>query len=117
MFFMDDYSMIDLEHENLLPIRDVPGHIRPRCSGRRVHVSTVYRWTCRGVCGITLESVKIGGSTYTSIEALQRFADALTTDNQRSTAHEHPALARQREIERATRAVGDVISPGQSERQ
>jgi hypothetical protein len=32
----------------------------------------------RGVRGVRLEGVKVGGTTYTSVEALQRFAERLS---------------------------------------
>ena len=98
--------MIDLEHENLIPIRSVPRRIPPRRNGRRVHISAVYRWVSRGVRGVRLEAIKIGGTAYTSLEALQRFGDRLNAD---TGGQAHPDVvtprARQREIERAARAV------------
>lgn len=98
--------MIDLEHENLIPIRDVPRQIPPRRSGRRVHVSAVYRWIGRGLRGAKLEAIKIGGTTYTSLEALQRFGERLGANPvDRPSADVATPRARQREIEQAARAV------------
>lgn len=68
--------MIDLTRETLIPIRAVPDRLPRRPSGKKLHVSAVYRWLQRGVGGVRLESVKIGGTTYTSVEALARFARA-----------------------------------------
>lgn len=65
--------MINISTEHLIPIRDVPRHLPPRPTGRRVHISAVYRWIQRGVHGNRLESIKIGGMVYTSFEALMRF--------------------------------------------
>ena len=70
--------MIDISQETLLPIREVPRHLPPRPNGKRVHISAVYRWTQRGIRGAVLEAIRIGGSTYTSTEALQRFAERLS---------------------------------------
>jgi len=70
--------MISLQSETLIPVSEAPKHLPSRPSGKRVHISAVYRWIVRGVKGVRLESLKIGGGTYTSLEALQRFADALT---------------------------------------
>lgn len=72
--------MIDVTRESLVPVRDVPRCLPPRCKGNRVHISAVYRWMQKGVRGVVLDSCRIGGTTYTSREALQRFADQLTGD-------------------------------------
>ena len=40
--------------------------------------ATGWRWIKRGCRGIKLESCLIGGKRYTSLEALQRFAEATT---------------------------------------
>jgi hypothetical protein len=70
--------MIDIHNENLINLRTA-AKLRP-CGrkGRPTHVSTVHRWIQRGVRGIRLEAVRIGGSLFTSREALQRFAERLT---------------------------------------
>ena len=70
--------MITLHTETLIPLRDAPKHLPPRPNGKRLHISACYRWIKRGVRGVFLESIRIGGTTYTSLEAIQRFADALT---------------------------------------
>ncbi|MFN9969463.1 MAG: DUF1580 domain-containing protein [Phycisphaerae bacterium] len=70
--------MISVSHEDLIPLREAPRHLPGRANGKRLHVSAVYRWVKHGVKGIRLETVSIGGTTYTSAEALQRFADQLT---------------------------------------
>ncbi len=41
------------------------------------HASTRWRWANVGVRGVVLESLNIGGVTYTSVEAWRRFRDAL----------------------------------------
>ena len=46
--------------------------------GRPTNISTLYRWASRGLRGVRLEVVRLGGATYTTVEALQRFADRLT---------------------------------------
>ncbi|WKZ57702.1 MAG: DUF1580 domain-containing protein [Bdellovibrionota bacterium] len=67
--------------ERLVPLRDVPRLLPVRPNGRRTHLSVIYRWTSSGVAGVVLESIRIGGSTYTSVEALQRFAERLSSRN------------------------------------
>jgi Protein of unknown function (DUF1580) len=43
-----------------------------------VHIATFYRHAFKGVNGFKLEIAKIGGRTFTSREAVQRFSDRLT---------------------------------------
>ena len=69
---------IHITNEDVIPLSDVPKELPPLRRGRRVHKSTVYRWTSRGTNGIRLEVAKIGGTLVTSREALQRFVDRLT---------------------------------------
>lgn len=70
--------MIDIHSEQLINLRTA-AKLRP-CgrNGRPTHISTIHRWIQRGVRGVRLEAVRIGGSLFTSREALQRFADRLT---------------------------------------
>ena len=102
--------MIELRSESLIPIREAPRHLPKRPNGKRIHISACYRWISRGVRGVQLDSIKIGGSTYTSMEALQRFGDRLATgrsigpENERATPR-----TRQRQIERATNAVREQL--------
>ena len=71
--------MIDLAKEDLIAFSEVPKCLPRRPNGKTIHISAVYRWAFgKGIRGIVLESVRIGGTTYTSREALQRFADAIT---------------------------------------
>lgn len=103
--------MIDIANENLIPIRDVPRHLPPRSSGRHVHISTVYRWLLRGIRGVCLDAVRIGGTTYTSAEALQRFADRLTEP--RATGPDsaiRTTRTRQRQIQEAARRAAAILS-------
>src|SRR5512140_3760075 len=72
--------MIELATESLIPLRQVPELLPRRPNGKKVHISAVYRWTTHGIRGGVLESIPIGGTTYTSTEALQRFAELLAAN-------------------------------------
>lgn len=102
--------MIDIEHEELIPLRDVPKLLPRRPNGKRLHISAVYRWKERGVNGMKLETVKVGGTTYTSLEALKRFAVQCEMNSHRwlSFAPRTNQL-RERQISRATKAVDDLL--------
>ena len=66
---------IDLSAEKVFPLNEA--RIPSRQPGKKVAYSTLWRWANRGVRGVRLEATPIGGTLYTSAEALQRFADAL----------------------------------------
>lgn len=68
---------IDLRREQGIPIRDVPNWL-PKRDGKKIHLSTVYRWISKGARGRVLESVLVGGVRYTSAEALERFLQMKT---------------------------------------
>ncbi|MEK6236566.1 MAG: DUF1580 domain-containing protein [Planctomycetales bacterium] len=43
-----------------------------------MHPSTIHRWRDPGLRGVRLEAIRIGGAWHTSMEAFQRFCEALT---------------------------------------
>lgn len=69
--------MKTLIDEDLIPLREVP-RLLPLRNGRRVSIDAVYRWARKGLAQGRLESLRIGGETYTSREAIARFATRLT---------------------------------------
>ena len=69
--------MIKFDSEKLISLT-AAARIVPKRRGRATAVSTIYRWANRGIGGRRLETLRIGGATFTSIEALQRFFDKLT---------------------------------------
>jgi len=72
--------MIDLSSENLLSMAEAARLMPRRRRGRPCSIATLYRWSNPpGVKGIVLETADLGGGRITSREALQRFADALTS--------------------------------------
>lgn len=70
--------MIDLTIETILTFAQARSRLPNRRRGKRPDVSTLYRWAKVGLHGVRLETIKIGGQTCTSLEALQRFFDALS---------------------------------------
>lgn len=108
--------MIDLATENLLPLRDVPRVLPPRPNGKRLHISAVYRWTLRGIKGVMLETIRVGGTTYTSREALQRFSERLTGPTAGQIPPANLSRIRQRQIDQASAAVSKALGPDQTPR-
>ncbi|WP_422927034.1 DUF1580 domain-containing protein [Singulisphaera sp. PoT] len=47
-------------------------------------MSTIYRWSTSGCRGVVLETIQIGGSRWSSREALQRFFEELTAARTRA---------------------------------
>ena len=71
---------IDFSVEQVIPLSDAPDHIPRRRRGRKKAVSTVYRWATKGVKGVILETLQVGGTRCTSLGALQRFFNRLSSE-------------------------------------
>ena len=65
-------------NEDLISPKDAAKMLPHTRGGRPVHVATLFRWSNHGLRGRRLETLKIGRSTVTSEQALQRFFDQLT---------------------------------------
>ena len=61
----------DLLDEDIIRLSHVPNELPGE-----ITASTVWRWATRGVGGIRLETVKVGGRKLTSRQAIGRFIDA-----------------------------------------
>ena len=74
-------NLIDIDHEQLISLagasRYVTKRFGDRRGGRPLNVSTIHRWVGRGLKGIHLESIQVGGTRFTSAEALHRFFERL----------------------------------------
>ena len=66
-----------LESEHLIPISDVPDYL-PKRNGKKINLSTVYRWRHAGLRGIRLEWCIHGGIPCSSTEAIARFDRAVS---------------------------------------
>lgn len=69
--------MINLQTETLLTFSQATKYL-PRHGGKKVSPSTVYRWASDGYHGVKLEWLKLPGAKVTTVEAIERFAAALT---------------------------------------
>ncbi len=100
--------MIDLS-ETILSLSDASRRLPARRGGKRPHVSCIYRWTTVGCKGVVLESLPVGGTRCTSVEALERFFKTLA---ERSGPTHAPTVepmrlskARRKQIEQAAREL------------
>lgn len=108
--------MIDLQKEQLIAIREVPRLLPRQANGKRVHLSAVYRWMQRGRRGVRLEYLKIGGRRFTSLEAVQRFAEACTRADQVQSPNQQcttpTSKQRRREADKAAKRVKEILGRG-----
>ena len=98
--------MIDIDTEDLEPLK------KARFPGNP-HYSTRHRWSTRGLRGVVLETVVIGGVRYTSRQARRRFVERLTQVHNSSGAA--PAVPinetlkqRKAEIEAAEKTLAEA---------
>lgn len=72
--------MTDFRNESRISLADLSRQ-------ENVNISTIWRWTLRGVRGVVLESFSVGARRFTTLEAFHRFVE-------RSTAASSSALSR-----------------------
>jgi hypothetical protein len=102
---------IILAEETVYPLTEIPEHL-PRRRGKKVHKSTVFRWR-NGLRGVRLETIRCGGTLCTSLQAVQRFFDALSARDAEADSGGAPPIrtpaARAKALsaaERAAQALG-----------
>ncbi len=83
--------MIDITREQVFSLTEAARLLPRRRRGRKPSPSTLYRWAKYGLRGTRLETIRIGGTRCTSVEALQRFAQALSADEQSGPVPPLPA--------------------------
>jgi hypothetical protein len=59
--------------EQTIPFAEAARRLPRLRAGRPVSPATLWRWASRGLRGVRLETVRVGGTTCTSVEALRRF--------------------------------------------
>jgi len=94
--------MIDPNNEEVLSLSATTKELPARRGGKKPHVSCIYRWTTIGCKGVILESIQIGGTRCTSLEALGRFFEKLTKI---SNPTGHQAVSSERREQRRKRAA------------
>lgn len=97
-------KMIDIHSEK---IRTLPNLAR-RVPPKGVNASTGWRWVTKGVRGVKLEAVLIGGIWHSSDEALQRFIDRVTAAANGETVPARTSAERERAIAAAERELADA---------
>jgi len=101
--------MIDISLEETFSLTEAAKRLPRRRKDKRPNVATLYRWAQTGCRGVRLETICIGATRCTSMEAMQRFFDALTlqADGQPVAAPPRPK-SRKRQIEAAERRLAQA---------
>ena len=102
---------VDLANETIITLAQVGDYLPAFRKQARVSISCALRWVLDGVRlpageAVRLEAVRLGGRWLTSVEALQRFAEAQTPrlDGQAAPAPPTPATR-----ERASRRAAEQL--------
>ena len=85
---------IDISREQIISLVEAAGQYPGR-----PHISTIFRWGDRGVCGVRLETVRCGGRRCTSHEALDRFTQRVTAAADGQSIESRSTTPRQRKAE------------------
>jgi hypothetical protein len=101
---------ISLTEETLLSISQAARRLPPGRRGRPVSFACVLRWILDGIPGpdgqrVRLEAVRLGGRWLTSVEALSRFAAALTPVLREACQAPCSPAARKRGSDRAAKEL------------
>jgi len=95
-------SEIELETQDLLSITQAASRIPGR-----PHVATVHRWVHSGLQGVRLDSWKVGGKRFTSIEAIERFIAATTALSNGDSLQPRTRRVQEQAVSRAERIAQD----------
>lgn len=63
-----------------IPLKDLP-RILPSRDGRRLHKNIGFRWASRGLRGVILRTVRLGGRKVTRLEWVEDFATRLANSH------------------------------------
>ncbi|WP_410001163.1 DUF1580 domain-containing protein [Stieleria sp. JC731] len=74
---------IDVFNEEVVSFAEAAKRLPKIRNGKKLHLSTLFRWAQAGKIAndgmrVRLETIQVGGTRCTSLEALQRFFDRLT---------------------------------------
>lgn len=90
---MSDRPAAISSHESYLTLAEA-SKLLPPIHGRRIHVSTLWRWCHKGRYGITLEYACMGRRMVTTYEAIQRFFIALAKHDISQCESSYPSVRR-----------------------
>ena len=101
---MSDYQ-IDIEQDQLIPLKEVPKLLRKWCPTKRApSYGSIYRWKQKGVAGVRLATIFISGEVLTSREALKHFISE--SSRRKSSGRTAPEPRPSKGREKAIRELG-----------
>lgn len=95
--------MIDPQNERLFPLTDAAKEVP-----HRPNVTTLWRWQTRGIRGVKLETLLVGGRRMTSREALSRFFAATTAAADGDVVRNETPAQRARSVDRAEQRAAEL---------
>ncbi len=98
--------MIDPLTEQIVSLPEGAKFCPERRSGKKPHVSCLYRWTNTGCKGVVLESLQVGGTRCTSLEAMARFFNRLTAAANCGPAQSYTSEQELEAVEKELKAEG-----------
>ncbi|GAA5510013.1 DUF1580 domain-containing protein [Novipirellula caenicola] len=75
--------------EQMITSRDIPAAVE-QITGLRPHYNTIRRWRTIGICGVKLQTRRIGGRVVTSRDWLEQFFDDVTFARQSNSITDAP---------------------------
>lgn len=72
---------IDIEKEDVVSLTEAT-KILPRMNGKRASICTLWRWCRKGIRGVHLDYIRVGRGIATSRQALNRFFNELSANDQ-----------------------------------
>lgn len=105
---------IDVFDEQVVTLGEAAKKLPRLRNGKKLHLSTLFRWSQRGKIAhdgvrIRLETIMIGGTKCTSLEALQRFFDRLTGE---TDVVPPPSMLRRDALRRHEQAMRELEKAG-----
>jgi len=115
--------------EDPIPIRKAPEHFPKQPNGKKINIATIYRWVSTGATikggteRIKLEVWKVGGRSYTTVQAIKRFIRRLNGEDDEMQGGIGAALppnppmtpsGRSSEIENATQKARKIVHSSQN---
>jgi len=96
--------MIDPLNEELISFRELCRKL-PGRDGKQLNIATVYRWAQKGRKGVRLKSVFVGGTRYTSANAVLEFFNKIDAAEQPEQPKQPTPRQRRQAFERARREL------------
>lgn len=79
-----------------------------RATGQHPHPSTLHRWRLRGIAGVKLSTVRVGGRRMCSVESVLQFLERVTAASDGETVGPETPRQRSRAIARAEQRAKEL---------